>query len=490
MGPIMLKSIRRIQRRRAILLLIVGISLFSASIWIFIQQFNSPPYSVSLTAGNEFKTRHFLAELFQENAKSENVDIKLINTKDSIEALNQVESKEVDMAIIQGGLQLGDRPHIREVASLYTEPLHLLVKPELLQMTSTDLLVLDKKRINVGSVGSGTERLARAVLRFAGLVASPEPGFKAHFTPEYISYEQTLEVIEKIESEEAIIQKLMIAKLPDAFVVVTTVPSKLVKNLVRVADYRLIPIPFGTAFSQISMSDEEKYSDSIAHQFVVRSEIPKYTYRVSPAVPLNDYRTLGTRVLLVAHEDVPEESVKRLLNMIYHGPVSKSFELQKLNEIQPEYQLHAGTIRFLNRDKPLVRAEFVDIFHNTINVLGPAIGGFLAIYGFFRWRQTLKFQQYFEEIIRIRQVAHGEVVDFFVPINPDERYHFLVDRLDRLQHKAIQDFSNRYFHGEGVMEILLALISDIRPTIERGHDKYLAELELKRSRDPKDKHEK
>ena len=52
-------------------------------------------------------------------------------TAGSQEALRALESGQVDAAMLQGGLEVGDSTILRQVAALHVEPLHLLVKEEI-----------------------------------------------------------------------------------------------------------------------------------------------------------------------------------------------------------------------------------------------------------------------------------------------------------------------------------------------------------------------
>ena len=65
--------------------------------------------------------------------------------------------------------------------------------------------------------------------------------------------------------------------------------------------------------------------------------------------------------------------------MLYEDSLDKLVHPPKIGETLPEYPLHTGAIQYRNRDKPIIRGEIVEYFQGTLGVIGPSIGGLLAI---------------------------------------------------------------------------------------------------------------
>src|SRR6516225_3380682 len=126
-------------------------------------------YRLSLTAGNALGTRHQLAQRLQKEVFQRGLVFALQPSRGSEQALDWVNDRTVDVALVQGGLTTAGRPNVRQVATLHIEPLHLMVKKDLAADAATSLMALGGKTVDLGEVGSGTHSLAIATLEFVGL---------------------------------------------------------------------------------------------------------------------------------------------------------------------------------------------------------------------------------------------------------------------------------------------------------------------------------
>src|SRR5262249_19729205 len=126
-------------------------------------------FRLSLTAGNVRGVRHEFAHRLKKEASARALELTINPSNGSEEALDWVNSRKVDIALVQGALSPTNRPNVRQVASLHVEPMHLAVKKELVANGNTSLLALRGKSIDLDQVGSGTRSLAIATLEFVGL---------------------------------------------------------------------------------------------------------------------------------------------------------------------------------------------------------------------------------------------------------------------------------------------------------------------------------
>src|SRR5262249_32905492 len=118
---------------------------------------------------NELGMRHQLAVRLQKEASDRNLTVELTPCAGSEEALDRVNAHQLDVALVQGALSPDGRADVRQVATLHVEPMHLLVKKELMADVSASLTALRGKTVELEEVGSGTNLLATAVLAFVGL---------------------------------------------------------------------------------------------------------------------------------------------------------------------------------------------------------------------------------------------------------------------------------------------------------------------------------
>src|SRR4051812_44059104 len=258
----------------------LGLAAVGGGISLFFRPPDPGRHHLSMPAGPTVSTRHHLAESLAAEAAPRGLDLDLIGTVGSEESLDFVNSRRVDCALVQGGLDVGDRPNVRQVAVLPVEPLHLLVKQHLADRVGARLAALEGRTVDVGEAGTGTHTLGVAVLSFAGL--APRAGGKGGYVPRQMSWEA-------MSTTET-------ADMPDAIFMVSSLPSRRVKHLVAAHGYRLVPLPFGEAFALESLgrnrdqSPAERTIDSGRTHPVV---IPAFTYGVEPPVPPAALPTLG-----------------------------------------------------------------------------------------------------------------------------------------------------------------------------------------------------
>jgi TRAP-type uncharacterized transport system substrate-binding protein len=192
-------------------------------------------YLLRMTAGNAVGMRHQLALRLQGEVIRRNLVFELVPSAGSKQALAWVNRREVDIALVQGGLTSAGRPNVREVAALHVEPMHLLVKNELSREASTSLTALRGKSVDVSETGSGTHSLATASMEFVGLRPpdqDPAGGYRV------ISLDR-----KQLFAEE------VTARLPDAVFQMSSLPSPIANYLVTRHGYRLVPLPFVEVFA-------------------------------------------------------------------------------------------------------------------------------------------------------------------------------------------------------------------------------------------------
>src|SRR5262249_16534697 len=148
---------------------LAGLAALALAFYVYFHTPRERTYRFRATAGNAAGNRHHLARLLQADLEQHNILLELQETPGSDEALDKVNSRQLDLALVQGGLPINGRTDVRQVVALHVEPLHLLVKKELFGQVSAKLGALDGKTVALSEVGSGTHVLAADVLTFAGL---------------------------------------------------------------------------------------------------------------------------------------------------------------------------------------------------------------------------------------------------------------------------------------------------------------------------------
>jgi TRAP-type uncharacterized transport system substrate-binding protein len=428
--------------------------------------FHSPrehSYRLRMTAGNRLGMRHQLAERLQAEVARQGLDLELHETPGSEEALDQVNNHTLDVALVQGGLKGGSRPNVRQVLALHMEALHLLVKKDLFDEVSRHLGALEGKRVSVGEVGSGTRSLSVEVLAFAGLHAQ-SADHPDGYVPLGLSRQQLF-----AEKDEA--------RLPDAFLVVSLLPSPTARYLVTKHGYRLVPLPFGEAFALEGMAPAEPGSGGEALPSLVEKGhtyptlIPAFACSVEPPVPAQPVPTLGTRLLLVAHQDVNPQAVRQLLEAVLESQVAKNgrppIDSQAL-DLPPEFPWHEGTMLYRDRNKPVVSGTVMDSAHKGLAIFAAAASGLFVLWQWTKMRRQLAgaegFTPYIHQATRIEKQA--------LQLERDQpagaaQLRALVEELGRLKTEALDRFADGEFGGKELLVGFLAQVADVRACLTR-----------------------
>src|SRR5262249_26175916 len=153
----------------------------------------------------------------------------------------------IDFAMVSGAYRTERYPNVRAVTPLYIEALHLLVKKELADSVSHGLDALRGRTVDLGPSSSTTAGLATAVLDFAGVAprgATTNDGYVARASP--------------LPELQALVERGDRSAMPDAVVHLATVPSIIALQLIRSADYRIVPLPFAEAFRLGTLITDEQ----------------------------------------------------------------------------------------------------------------------------------------------------------------------------------------------------------------------------------------
>ncbi len=342
---------------------------------------------VTMSSGNTEGTIHqFLLSLAHDAAQSE-LDIEPVITTGSLESLKRVDSGQLDFAIVQGGSDMDQYRNVRQVGVLSVGPVHLLIKQEYHTNVLDDLRNLIGRTINLGSgKRTGTYWLSQEILEFAGLVHT-----------DYRPLAMTSEELRGEDERE---------RLPDAIFISTMPPSELVHRLVVRFGYRLVPLPFGDAFRLTALQEIGGHSppDEIRREHIVDSTIPAYTYQTSPPVPPQTIATLGCRVLLLTNRLTDRATVVKLLDLMiasrFAEAMQPSLDAAMVRQ-HAEVPWHPGALDYRGRDDPLITGEKIGVLSNALQILLPAGGALLLLWGWLRNRVLTRRELRFDRFIAL-----------------------------------------------------------------------------------------
>jgi TRAP transporter TAXI family solute receptor len=418
----------RIRRIRVLAVLIV--LTLSVSAYFLIRGRSQNAYRLRVTAGDALGHRHALATILAQEASQRRLTLEIIPTSGSSEAMAQVAAGQLDVALVQGGLQ----PHaeIRQVAVLIPEPLHILVRGSLFESAKLDargVAGLRGLRLNLGQAGSGTRRLAVQVLSQAGLNSG-----------DYVDQLDSFAQLQNMGPDD----------LPDALFHVSSLPAPVAEWMIAERSYVLLPVRFADALA-------------IRHRSLQDFVIPAYTYGVDPPVPHESVPTVAPWMSIVAHRDVPDGAIIRLLESVFDGDFVLHAELQGLEVEQVvkrrEFALHPGTTTFLNRNQPLITSNFIEGVENLRSFIVSALVALFLLWRWYRNRASVSFERYFDQVTRIEQ----DILDSngASGLSADQSRQF-EQRLSRVKSEAIEQFSSGKLKGDELLSSFLSHVGDVR----------------------------
>ncbi len=418
-----------------------------------------PELRLRLTAGDESGLRHRLATEFSREAAKSGIQITVAPTDGSEDALARLSKGEFDIALVQGGLVMEPDSPIRQISALHIEPLHLLVKRDLAELISQKgLSQLAGRKVNLGATGSGTSSLASEVLQFAGL-GSANKGGEAKYQANSLRYSELM----KATPEE----------LPDAVFTVSTLPSPIADFLTDKHQYTLVPLRFGEAICLEAFLDlgSEPAVGSVDKQHIYTTTIPAFTYSVEPASPSQPLETIGTRLLLVAHERMRGDQVKRLLECLYRSNLIKAERPPidaSILELPTEFPMHPGAELYRQRNKPIIAGDAVDYLEKVLAIVATVAGGAFFVVQWYlrtsRRKREASFASYMERVIAIEDESMRNELASQLDLATLIR---LQRELAALKSEAVGKFAAGKLEGEGLIHGFLALVNDARNQLTR-----------------------
>lgn len=304
-------------------------------------------HTITITGGDILSNRHFLAKVLQEESAERGVSMRVNPSFGTHEALAMIDRGELDMALIQGGLET-HYPNVTHVATLMPELLHVIVRPEI-----ADVAGLRGKMVNLGSRSGGTRVVARQMLEFSGLT-------QVDYT------ESNLDMEELVSAHPD--------KLPDAAILISSAPSEVAEFLVKERGYRVLEIPFPASLA-------------LRLGWVTDSKMLAYTYSVKPPVPASDIRTIGVNLHLVANEDVDPRAVYKVLETLFSPGLEVRLRT-KMDEsrltVPSGYPLSEGTKKFLARKNPILSSENFDKVKSFLGLLLSIASALLIVFKWFK----------------------------------------------------------------------------------------------------------
>jgi TRAP-type uncharacterized transport system substrate-binding protein len=126
-----------------------------------------PPDQIRMAAGIQDGGYWRIAELYQAKLAQDGVSVELVETAGSIENIDKVTSGHVDVALVQGGLDISQQTGLQSLGGVFLEPI-VIFRSASSQLDNNPGNWRDI-RLAAGPEGSGTRAATQALISAAGL---------------------------------------------------------------------------------------------------------------------------------------------------------------------------------------------------------------------------------------------------------------------------------------------------------------------------------
>jgi TRAP transporter TAXI family solute receptor len=310
----------------------------------------------------------------KEMKKQQGQRVEVRVTRGSLENIQLIKNREVDFALVQGGLLEDETMNFKGLAAVATiawQYVHILVPKDSPVQEFKDLA---GRTLSLGAEESGNVALGRLILDY----------FPSNFN------------IRPVHTEIAnAVQDFQSGKM-DALFTVYDLRAPVLENLLDTGQYRLVPIPGAEA---IAYTIPGCFAASLPHSLYGPN-------RDIPSRDLDTFATLKVNTLLITHRETNHYVIGNLLQTLYSTQFIKQSRLPDLNEEKGrkvfDLPLHPAAARFYHRNDPVTadKYEIGSAFLASLLFIASLVGYFINRY---RARQ-LKLRRnniipYFEELL-------------------------------------------------------------------------------------------
>ena len=442
-------------------LIAIAVLLMTACLWRLLKPDQTNHLKLSITGGSSSGLRHSIAETLAEIASRNGVDISVVPTNGSVDAMHRVENGTLNFALVQGGLGHSSYSKLKQAAVLHVEPLHVLIKtgseeaPDHLTIETVGRMMRAGKQptINLSKPGSGTNLIARDLLQFFDLQESidyfpMEQGYDYFLSPDRTTEE-----------------------LPGVVFTVSSLPSPMAKHLIHKHGFRPMELKVANAYRLDWTAQIEGNSINVIRRKIVPAFIPAFTYQINPPVPSDPVETIGTRLQLIASTSTPPAAVEELLSVIYETTFATTADpplTLELLQTSAEFDLHAGAANYLERKTPVITEKLVEVTEQVLAILGTLAGAVL-----FAWqamsfvRRRRRDRQFLQCVSRVGEIEH-RAMEF------ETNDAMTVDDLVRLQAELnqiksdmIRQFQSGDIDGADTLSGFLMHVNDANENLTR-----------------------
>jgi len=212
-------------------------------------------------------------------------------------------------------------------------------------------------------------------------------------------------------------------------------------------------------------------ADDVTKFRIYPTVIPAYTYGIESPSPPTPLATFGPRLLLVAHESIPTQAVRLVLETIFSTNFAQYYRPPldpSLLDLAPEYPWHVGTDEYREYHKPLRAGQVVDLMEKATSLTGAVVGALFFLRQwlrqYFRRKRELGFESYMVKVAAIEQKALE--LEMGVMLDLRELLRLQVE-VSRIKNEALSRFAAGKLEGEALISGFVTHVNDARNYLTR-----------------------
>jgi TRAP-type uncharacterized transport system substrate-binding protein len=420
--------------------------------------------TLRLSAGPSSTKRFEIASYFCEQVSKAGLTLNLEPTPGSVECIELLKSGQLDIAFINNCISVADDDDVQVLGVVGIEPFHVLVRGD---FSGQERLGewLKGKRVGVGEKGSTEWLFAHEALAYERLKL-PTASNSGDVTPVEYKKIDLLSFLSSITTAEDSEKESLINKLPECMLVQGSLPSIVVQSLVEKANYKIVPIAATEAFLNDTFTSKNHGTAKIERQFLEATTIPMLTYLGHAdgqwRIPESDCKTLGARLIVVAHRDVPNHTIELLMKTLFEGEFQSRTRPISPRDIPSPFNIHDGAVAYLDRDKPVVVNEVMEGVNKALSILGAMSAGGLSIYGLFWKSKSRKPTDYFAELRKLELLYHSQSASSSDLETREGILRSIEHRLITLRHELIDDICEGRITNEQSISTIITILQDYR----------------------------
>lgn len=327
---------------------------------------------VIIATGPEGGVYHALGiSLSEALANSSVTSLKVVSTEGSLQNAEMIQKGAAELAFLQDDTPL--ESNINTVAQIGKEYLHIVIRRGVKASQIDDLKGL---AISIGLKGSGTRRVANAVLRHFGL-------------------ENQVRVVQDIPQEQVFFA--MENEMVDAVFILSELPSPLVNELCRKLGGKILSLGL-LAEKGGNVADGIEAADPHFRSGV----IPMRTYGEEPEQASETIYVINT---LVASTLVGGELVRDIVRVLFEKKnlisetIPAILNMKELNEnAELMYPIHPGAHEYYARETPPFVVRYSETIALAMSIFAGALSGFFALRQWMRRRSKENIDRYYDRV--------------------------------------------------------------------------------------------